>query len=213
MVETLGQQGHQAVFADLAPDSTLPGGMQGIQADLATTGGAEQFYRRARQIIGVPDVLVCNAGRGVHSLLAEGDPDDWEYIYRLNVFGTLRIIRAFLPEMLERGQGDIIIISSVSAQHPYPGGAVYASSKAALEVIAETLRLEVQPRLRVATIVPGVVDTNFFKANIGGEQTPESIGWGALSPQEVAKAVDYLLQRPAGTAINRLVIRPVAQPM
>lgn len=87
-------------------------------------------------------------------MLSEGNPELWIKIFELNVFGALRMLRAFLPDMRKLNFSDIVIVSSVSAKHPYEGGAIYAATKAALDVIAETLRLEVQPNIRVTTISP-----------------------------------------------------------
>lgn len=157
--------------------------------------------------------MICNAGRGVHEKLTEGDPDTWEEIFRLNVFGTFRMIRAFVPEMQKLDSADVVFISSVSSDHPHTYGGIYTATKAAIDRIAETLRLEVQPNVRVTVIRPGVVDTGFFKNMASGTHTPEDIGWGALDPDRIADAVLYAISQPKGVMLNNLVIRPVAQTM
>lgn len=111
------------------------------------------------------------------------------------------------------GRGDVVFISSVAAAHAYPGGGIYSASKAAVDQLAETLRLEVQPEIRVTVIHPGVVDTPFFENMIHGEQSVESIGWGALAADDVAESVLYAITRPRGVALNNIVIRPAGQPM
>jgi predicted outer membrane repeat protein len=173
----------------------------------------EQLITNINNKIGTPDIIICNAGRGIHELLKDGNPETWEEIFRINVFGALRIINGFLPAMIEKEEGDIVFISSVSSHHPYQGGAIYAATKAAIDIIAETLRLEVQPNIRVITVSPGVVSTNFFKNIINGSQTPETIGWGALEPDDIADTIFYAISQPHNVAINNIVIRPVAQPM
>lgn len=160
----------------------------------------------------LPDILVCNAGRGIHEKLSEGDPEKWKQVLDLNVMGALRLIRAFVPAMLAAGQGDVVFISSVSAGQAYPYGGVYAASKSALTTIAETLRLEVSPSIRVSTVAPGVTQTSFLENSVSGHQTVESIGFGALSPEDVAEAVMYALSQPPEVAVNQITVRPRKQP-
>ena len=159
------------------------------------------------------DLLVLSAGRGITERLAEGDPETWSSIVETNLMGALRLVRAFVPAMLAAGRGDVVFISSVAAEKTYSWGGVYAASKAALETVAETLRLEVQPTVRVTTIAPGVVESAFFENRIGGGDRPEDLGWGALAPEDVAEAILYAVTRPHEVAINSLTIRPVAQPL
>ena len=101
---------------------------------------------------------------------------------------------------------------SVAARKPYEWGGIYASSKAALQALAETLRLEVQPKIRVSSVLPGITDTDFFNKMSGGSQTAYDQGWGALQASDIADAVMYIISRPQGVAINELTIRPSAQP-
>lgn len=204
-----------AGFIITIADIEVPQDHQGyfFPVDLKQRKEVDGLYGKVMDTMGVPDILVLNAGRGVHEKLAEGSPDTWEQIFQLNVFSALRLIRAFVPGMLKQEKGDIVFISSVSSRHAFPYGAIYAATKAAIDMVAETLRLEVQPSIRVITLHPGVVDTNFFGNMINGSQTPESIGWGALHPDQVADAVLFAVSQPAGVALNDIVIRPIAQPM
>ncbi len=161
----------------------------------------------------IPDLIICNAGRGITERLAEGDPEKWQSVLNLNVMGHLRTIRSFLPQMLEKNNSsDIVFISSVAARKPHEWGGIYAASKAALQAIAETLRLEVQPKIRVSTILPGMVDTGFFTNAIGGGQSAGDTGWGALQPSDIADAVLYIISRPENVAVNEITLRPAAQP-
>src|SRR5690606_24722264 len=175
-----------------APEITVQG-THFFNIDITKGDQIDLLYQNVLEVIGAPDILICNAGQGIHERLSEGDPELWLKIINLNVCGALRIVRSFLPDMLKRGFGDIVFVSSVSSKQAYEGGAVYSASKAALDMIAETLRLEVQPHIRVTTISPGVVDTGFFKNIIHGTQTPESIGWGAIAPDDVADAIFYAI--------------------
>lgn len=194
------------------PEETLKN-TRFIKTDVTSPSDVKSAHQQIKQQNHTPDILVNNAGVGIHQKLSEGNPEKWSVVFETNVMGMLRFIRLFLPAMAERKSGDILFISSVSASRTYQWGGIYAASKAALETVAETLRLETQPDIRVATISPGVVDTPFFKRIINGGQTPESIGWGALSAEDIANAVLYVISQPEGVAVNNLVIRPSAQPM
>lgn len=211
IVQKFSEAGIAPVTADIQETGQLPGHF--IPVDLEQPAQIDRFCEEVHETIGEPDILVCNAGRGVHQKLTEGDPDTWETIFRLNVFSSFRLIRWFVPAMTENKRGDVVFISSVSSDHAYEYGGIYAATKAAIDQMAETLRLEVQPSVRVTVVRPGVVDTGFFEQIIDGTQTPEDIGWGALDPDRVAESVLFAVSQPAGTALNNIVIRPAAQPM
>lgn len=211
-VERFVKSNYQVATVD-RQEAQLPEEVIFVKADLSLKESIAKIQAALKEADFQPDILILNAGKGIHQSLTEGDPDEWEYIFQLNVLSTLRMIRAFVPAMAEKGQGDVFFVTSVSARHPYPYGGVYAATKAALEVIAETLRLEQQPHIRVSRILPGVVDTAFFNEMIDGQQTPESIGWGALSPDKVAQTIFEAVNQPHEVALNEIVIRPVAQPM
>ena len=181
--------------------------------DLRNTKGIAELSDKIVEQFGQPDILILNAGKGIHEKLTKGDPKLWEEIFHINVFANLWLIRALVPGMQKKGKGDVIIISSVSAKQAFPYGGIYGATKAALDLLAETLRLEVQPDVRVTTIHPGVVDTPFFKNMIHGTQTPKSIGWGAVTAEQIAESVIYALKQNPEIALNDLVIRPAAQPL
>lgn len=203
--------GIETFIADLNPPDKIREHF--FSVDLTHPQEIERFIQEVENKMGTPDILVCNAGRGVHEKLIEGNPDTWENIFRLNVFSTFRLVRAFVPEMHRKKKGDVVFISSVSASYAHPYGGIYTASKAAIDQLAETLRLEVQPEVRVTIVSPGVVNTDFFKNMINGSQTPEDIGWGSLEPEQVAESVLFAVSQPRGVMLNNIVIRPVAQPM
>jgi NADP-dependent 3-hydroxy acid dehydrogenase YdfG len=155
-----------------------------------------------------PEVLVLNAGQGIHEKLGEGDPEKWAQIVNVNIMGTLRVLRAILPLT---HNGHVIFISSLSSKYPYPYGGIYAATKSAIETIAETLRLEEQSRIRVSVISPGIVDTPFFENMVSGSHGVKDIGQGAVSPSEVADAVCFILRQKNQTSVRNLVISPAQQ--
>jgi len=210
--ERLAAGGARVLVADLRPLPDAPPRVTSLCVDVNDPAAIEALRHDIESRWGPVDALISNAGRGAHERLAEGDPAKWAEVVETNVMGAVRIVRAFVPGMLEAGDGDVVFVSSVAAERAYEWGGIYSASKAALDKIAETLRLEVQPTLRVATVAPGVVETPFFDHSIGAAPGAESIGWGALSPSDVADAVVFALNRDEDVAVNRVVVRPPAQP-
>lgn len=76
--------------------------------------------------------------------------------------GNLRILRSFLPALISTGKAEVVFASSVAASHPYEYGGIYSATKAAIDMVAETLRIELKDSARVTVVAPGVVDTVFF---------------------------------------------------
>ncbi|GGK64508.1 SDR family oxidoreductase [Rufibacter glacialis] len=211
VAETLAAEGMHVVVADVSPGSGSAT-VDHVLCDVTNPQHIDALYAHVTQTYGHPDLLVCCAGRGIHEKLTEGDPAKWQAVLDLNLMGPLRLIRAFTPGMLQKGAGDVVILSSVSAGQTYAYGGIYAASKTALNTIAETLRQETVPVLRVLTVAPGVTDTHFFENTISGYNTVESIGYGALSADEVAQTVLFALKQPRHVSLNHLTIRPTPQP-
>jgi NAD(P)-dependent dehydrogenase (short-subunit alcohol dehydrogenase family) len=208
-LEALRAAGAEVVGTDRDDAAASAGGAL-VQADLCEAEAVDALYRTVQGRLGVPDIVASCAGIGIHERLAEGDPAKWARVMEVNVLGALRLIRAFVPAMLERG-GDVVIVSSVAAHTAYPWGGPYAASKAALEMLAETLRLETLPSVRVTTVAPGVVDTPFFAHMLAGNQTVEEIGFGAVHPEQVAELIAYAVSRPSNMVLNHLIVRPRGQ--
>lgn len=158
-----------------------------------------------------PDILVLNAGQGIKEKLTEGDPEKWQRIINTNLMGPLRFIRSFVPDMLKNKKGSIVFISSVSANQPHEYGGIYTASKTALEVVAETLRLETMPYLRVLVISPGIVSTPFFENQLAGSSSIGDMDTGSITAEEIADDVWYALNKKGGTSINKIVTRPTNQ--
>jgi NAD(P)-dependent dehydrogenase (short-subunit alcohol dehydrogenase family) len=108
------------------------------------------------------EVLVNNAGFEVQGPVERVPVDEVKRMFETNVFGALRMIQAVLPQMREGGRGTIVNVSSVAGRAVGPLGALYASSKYALEGMSEGLHLEVGHfGIRVVLVEPGAIETNF----------------------------------------------------
>lgn len=207
----LDQEGIQVIVADIRSPRTEHSSIIFRKCDVTKSSEIDALYSWVHQQFGSLDILVLCAGQGIKERLIEGDPEKWQQVLDLNVMGPLRCIRAFVPMMLPKQTGHVIFLSSVSANKPHEYGGVYAGSKSALEIIAETLRLETLPDLKVTVVSPGIVDTSFFKHQFSDDSDVQSMGMGSISPQEIAEDIWYVLNRGLGSSINKIVSRPIKQ--
>jgi 3-hydroxy acid dehydrogenase/malonic semialdehyde reductase len=162
------------------------------------------------------DVLVNNAGlsRGLDKLY-QGKIEDWEEMIDTNVKGLLYVTRAVVPGMVERSSGHIVNLGSTAGELPYPMGAVYCATKAAEKSINDGLRQDVLGTpLRVTSIDPGMVQTDFSKVRFrGDEERAANVYQGVipLTPDDIADAIVWAASRPAHVNIAHVLMTPVAQ--
>ncbi len=115
-----------------------------------------------RDHVGVVDVLVNNAGIGIHAPIEKGPIDAFRKVLETNVLGVVRMIQAFAPQMRERGSGVIVNVSSIAGRVSAPLGGFYSASKYAVEALSEALHYEIGHfGVRVALVEPGGFETNF----------------------------------------------------
>ena len=210
IVKKLADTGAKVIVADLQ-DTEEDAVAIFRKCDISSREDIAALFTWVHDNVGQPDIMVLNAGQGIKEKLTEGDPEKWAKIIDINLMGALRCIRAFVPEMVEKKQGHVVFISSVSASQPHPYGGIYSASKTALEVVAETLRQETLPWVKVTVVSPGIVATDFFQNQVSGPTTLEEIGMGSISPEEIAEDVWYALSKKNGTCINKITTRPVLQ--
>ena len=141
-----------------------PGTITPLQLDLddaASIATAVAEVDRITNGRGV-DALVNNAGFATAGALAELSDRDLRAQFETNVFGLMTLTRAVLPAMLERGEGRIINVSSVSGRIPAPVLGAYHASKYALEALSDALRMELAPfGVQVVVVEPGTIKTEF----------------------------------------------------
>jgi 3-hydroxy acid dehydrogenase / malonic semialdehyde reductase len=162
------------------------------------------------------DILLNNAGlsRGLDKL-QDGLVEDWEEMLDTNVKGLLYVTRTVVPWMVERKKGHIINIGSIAGHEVYPRGNVYCASKFAVDALTKGLRLDlVDTPLRVTTVDPGLVETEFSEVRFHGDAERANTvykGFTPLSPEDVADAVVWTATRPAHVQIAEIIIFPTSQ--
>ena len=162
------------------------------------------------------EILLNNAGlsRGLERL-HEGSVQDWEEMIDTNVKGLLYMSRAVIPGMVARRRGTIVNIGSIAGHETYPGGAVYCASKRAVDALTTGLRMDlVDTPLRVCTVDPGMVETEFSLVRFHGDRARAKKVYEGLKPltaADVADAVLYCVTRPPHVQVAEIVLLHTAQ--
>jgi short-subunit dehydrogenase len=132
-------------------------------ADLADHGAVDALAVAAMTELGGVDVLVNNAGIPKRRHVTALDAATVDAVMNINYSSPVRLTLALLPQMLERGEGRIVNVSSVAATLSPPGEAAYAATKAAMTVFSESMAIDLwDTGVKVTVIYPGVVDTELF---------------------------------------------------
>ncbi len=160
------------------------------------------------------DLLVNNAGlaRGL-APAQEASLDDWQTMIDTNVTAMVVLTRKLLPTLIER-KGAIIAIGSVAGNYVYPGGNVYAGSKAFANHFTLALRADLHGTgVRVTSIEPGMVETEFTLVRTGSQDASDDLYRGAnpMTGQDIADMIKWVAELPPHLNINRLEPMPVKQ--
>ena len=199
----------QALARELG-DATLA-----VPTDVTDPGACERLVSRAVERFGAVDVLVANAGLGLYGSIPDGDPEDWRRMFEVNVLGVLYATRAAVRHMLDRGAGDVVIVSSLAGRRvPRADGTVYAATKHALTAVSEGLRMDVSPKgVRVTNVEPGLVRTEFPTSSYGSaDRFYAEKDYAPIEAEDVAAAVLYAVEQPPRVSVNEIVVRPTEQP-
>lgn len=191
-----------------AADLTVEADVQALADWLAASGSVHALVQVAGGARGVDDV-------------ADGDPDDWRWMYEANVLSTQRLVALLLPQLRRAaasdGHADTLFVTSTAAQVAYQGGGGYNAAKAAESMLVKALRLELNGEpIRVSEVAPGMVHTEEFSLNrLGGDQdAAEAVYRGVenpLTPHDVADVIAYALGAPGHVNLDLVTVRPVAQ--
>src|SRR3954469_14442425 len=138
------------------------GGVTFLPLDVTDDDSVDGAVREVLDRSGRIDVLVNNAGLGITGAAEESSVEQARALFDTNFFGSIRMTRAVLPHMRERGSGRIINLSSVLGLVPSPFGALYAATKHAMEGYSESLDHEVREHgVRVLLVEPAYTRTSF----------------------------------------------------
>jgi NAD(P)-dependent dehydrogenase (short-subunit alcohol dehydrogenase family) len=161
VITDIDQKRIDTVLAELRAIGAEAGGYRVDHSKLDEVRAlAQDFFARW----GGVDILCCNAGVGAGGRLQELDISDWEWIMGINLWGAIYMVQLFVPSMIERRSGRILITASGAGIIGIPGMAPYCTSKFAMVGLAESLRGELYKyNIRVSALCPGIINTNIIK--------------------------------------------------
>ncbi|GAA2124843.1 oxidoreductase [Actinomadura napierensis] len=169
-----------------APPEDLPAAF--IPADLGSEEGVAELGRRVVDEVGGVDVLVNNAAAPATGPMPTLERSDaiWLADLEMNLLGAVRLDRALVPGMVERGSGVVVHVSSISSRLPQPAEASYDASKAALNAYSRELATEVgRHGVRVVCVLPGFIFTEGAAAHLQHMADGQGIGIDAVKQQIV----------------------------
>lgn len=157
------------------------------------------------------DILINNAGLALgRDPFNDADMDDWETMLDTNVHGLLYVSRAVIPGMIDRKKGHIVNMGSVASKQVYENGNVYCASKAAVDSISQSMRIDLLKHgIRVTAIHPGAVETEFSIVRFKGNEEKAKAAYSGFRPlqaEDVADSIYYCTSLPNHVCINDLVI-------
>jgi 3-oxoacyl-[acyl-carrier protein] reductase len=181
-----------------------------VPGDVAEERQTEAIVGETTRLLGPIDVLVNCAGIFPNCPVVEMEVTEWDHVFAVNVRGPMLLCRAVARQMLARGaRGNIINISSTAGESARTGGSHYCGSKAALNMLTNTLAIELGPLgIRVNSVAPGLVmDGVMSLDNPPGDEYPMSLLRGiplgrTARGEEIASAVLFLANNQRASYVN-----------
>ena len=191
-------------------------GATAVPADITEDSDVERLLAEVTQAGGIDTLINIAGGARGADRIADAKTEDWEWMFGVNVLGTMKLTRAFLPMLRAGGEGTVLNLTSTAGLTAYEGGGGYNAAKFAQHAMNDALRLEeVEHNLRVIEVAPGLVHTEEFALNrLGDQEAAGKVYQGVEKPltaADVADVVRYAVTAPHHVNLDQIVIRPVAQ--
>ncbi len=193
------EEGSRRAAGEIAKETG--GRIFGAACDVADRTSVNEFFKAVDAELGGPDIVINNAGVGIFASLSSLTEEDWRRVIGTNLTGVFHCSQEAIQRFQQRGGGFLIHIGSLAGKNPFAGGAAYNASKFGLTGMAEAMMLDHrQQSVRVCTIMPGSVDTDFSPRS-------EKADW-KIAPEDIAEIVLSVLRMPERTLISRVEVRP-----
>jgi serine 3-dehydrogenase len=207
--------GRRAERLDALRDELGADRFHGCTYDVRDDAARDAAFAALPQAFQGVDCLVNNAGLAIGAGKAQdADLSAWTTMIETNVTALASLTHKLLPELIER-RGSIVMLSSVAATYPYTGGNIYGGTKAFVRQFALGLRSDLSGTgVRVTSIEPGMVETEFTVVRNGGDQAASDNFYAGVNPltgQDIADVVLWVASQPPHVNINALEIMPVNQ--
>ncbi|MDF2433294.1 MAG: 3-oxoacyl-[acyl-carrier protein] reductase [Mucilaginibacter sp.] len=172
-------------------------------ADVGSNTSVTNAVAQLKRDVGDIDILVNNAGTGKFGSFMDLEVNDWEQIIQTNLLGSYYMIRAILPEMKARKNGDIVNVSSSAGLKGAPLTSAYSASKFGLNGLSESLMMEVRKEnIRVLTLMPSTIATELSINLKLTDGNPESV----LQPEDFAELLVAHLKLPRRALVKEVVL-------
>jgi NADP-dependent 3-hydroxy acid dehydrogenase YdfG len=188
--------------------------------DLTDEDSVETFAKAVAAELGDIEVVVSNAGAVAPGTIVEVDSERFTRELDLTVVGAHRLVKAFVPAMIERRRGDVVFISSDTAVRPRPFMAAYSSGKWGLEGMAQSLQLELEGTgVRASIVRPGPTWSEMgsdWDADAAGFVLTQWVRFGMarhphfMKPAAVADAITTVVSAPRGVHLSLVEVNPEA---
>jgi NAD(P)-dependent dehydrogenase (short-subunit alcohol dehydrogenase family) len=174
-----------------------------VAVDLADSRSATEAVERLVAEVGPPSAVVTAAGTDACGPLLEIEPTAWEKVVRVNLFGTVAVVRACLPH-LEKVRGTVVTVSSTLGLRGADAATAYSASKFAIRGFSQALAAEYAGRVGVTCLVPGGMRTAFFDGR--DERFRPAPDQDLNDPVNTAAAVLTALRQPVGSEIREMLV-------
>ena len=180
-----------------------------LRCDVTQPDDVARAVTTVKAELGVPDIVVSNAGVFVIKPLAETSPADFFQSIATNLTGPFLIARALVPDMVQRGSGHLVTIGSSSDRIAYPWNTAYGASKHGVRGLHEVIAVEVaRTGVRTTLVSPGRVDTEMWSA-VDPVLRPDAAGRRVMMrAEDVADAVMWAVTRPARVDVTEIQMMP-----
>lgn len=175
-----------------------------VVVDLATATGVERLGAECGSV----DILVANAGVTYAASVGTTDRDRLDSLTYLMATGVVRLCEIVVPRMVERGSGDVVVVSSIAAFTPMRKAGPYAAAKSYATAYARSLSLEVADKgVRVTAVCPGYVRTNLHERAGLGHLTRSVPGWLWMPASDVVRSAERALARGRSVVVPGRIYR------
>jgi len=177
--------------------------------DLLDKEACDNLVNDVLELVDKIDVFHANAGVYIEGDLVDNDPDEIRRAIDLNFTVPMVNIRQVLPHMIERGEGKILVTSSLAAHLETDWEPIYASAKTAVNKAARLVHDQVSDKgVSITTISPGPVRTALFEGWEKEKQEKVEGNLGVMEPENVAETAMHILTQPANTHIADVAMKP-----
>ena len=176
--------------------------------DVTNEEEVNRVISRVIDDVGVPDIVINNAGTFLLKPLAETTKRDFEKQLAVNVTGPFLVLRGLLPHLIRHDRAHVVTIGSVADHVPFPGNAAYGASKYGLRGLHEVMTRELSTTdVRTTLISPGPTDTSLWEELESANESPMDRAH-MLHAEDVAQAVLFAVTRPPRANVELIRISP-----